>query len=195
MIPPIFKKIVQIFDSFPEIGPRQAWRLFFWLIKQDEKFKKNFLETFDVLIKNLNFCKECNFPVINDDICQICSDPKRDKSILCIVARETDLITIESLKKFKGVYYVIGGLLLPYEEKDYIKNNLEKLREKLEKDKKIKVVILALPFTKDAEPLRKEITRILNRFNLEIKTPKRGIPSGGEIEFMDPETLKDSLGL
>ncbi len=195
MIPPIFRKIVQIFDSFPEIGPRQAWRLFFWLLKQDEKFKKNFLESFDALIKNLNFCKECNFPVINDDICQICSDPKRDKSILCIVARETDLITIENLKKFKGVYYIIGGFLLPYEEKEYVKNNLEKLKEKLEKDKKIKEVILALPFTKDAEPLRKEILRILNKFDLEIKTPKRGIPSGGEIEFMDPETLKDSLGL
>lgn len=195
MLPPLFKKIIQFFDNFPEIGPRQAWRLFFWFVKQNKKFKETFLESLRTLVENLNFCKFCNFPIVNDEVCEICKDSKRDKNTLCVVARETDLITIENLKKFKGLYYIIGGLILPYEEKDYIKSNLDKLKERLEKDKKIKEVILALPLTKEAEPLKREILRILNKFNLKIKMPKRGIPSGGEIEFMDPETLKDSLEL
>lgn len=195
MLPPIFKKIIQILDSFPEIGPRQAWRLFFWFVKQDEKFKKSFLESFDALIKNLSFCKECNFPIVNNDLCEICKDPRRNRNVLCIVARETDLITIENLKKFKGVYYVIGGLILPYEEKEEVKKRLNKLEERLKKDKEIKEIILALPLTKEAEPLKKEVLKILNKFNLIIRMPKRGIPTGGEIEFIDPETLKDSLGL
>lgn len=195
MIPPLFRKIIQIFDSFPEIGPRQAWRLFFWFIKQDEKFRNSFVELFKTLIENINFCKECNFPIINDELCEICKNPRRDKSILCIVARETDLITIENLKKYKGVYYVIGGLLLPFEEKDFVKKNLEKLNEKLAKNKNIKEVILALPLTKEAEPLRKEVLKILQKNNIKFKDLRRGIPSGGEIEFMDPETLKDALEL
>ena len=195
MLPPLFKKIIQFFDSFPEIGPRQAWRLFFWLIKQDEKFKNSLIESLKVLIENLNFCKKCNFPIINSDLCEICSNPKRDKSILCIVARETDLITIENLKKFKGVYFVIGGLLLPFEEKEYIKRNLIKLKERLEEDKEIKEVIIALPFTKEAEPLRKEVLKILEKFKVKIRGLKKGIPTGGEIEFIDPETLKEAMEL
>jgi len=195
MIPPLFRKIIQIFDSFPEIGPRQAWRLFFWFIKQDEKFRNSFVELFKTLIENIKFCKECNFPIIDDELCEICKNPRRDKTILCIVARETDLITIENLKKYKGVYYVIGGLLLPFEEKDFVKKNLEKLNEKLAKNKNIKEVILALPLTKEAEPLRKEVLKILQKNNIKFKDLRRGIPSGGEIEFMDPETLKDALEL
>lgn len=195
MLPPLFKKIIQFFDSFPEIGPRQAWRLFFWFIKQDEKFKKTFVEFLKILIENLKFCKYCNLPIINNEMCEICSDPRRDKTTLCVVARETDLITIENLKRYRGIYYVIGGLLLPFEEKEHIKKNLAKFRERLEKDKKIKEVILALPFTKESEPLRKEVSRIIEKFNIKIKEPKKGIPTGGEIEFIDPETLKEALEL
>lgn len=195
MLPPLFKKIIQFFDSFPEIGPRQAWRLFFWFIKQDDKFKNSFIESIKALVDNLNFCKYCNMPIMNNEMCEICKDPKRDKSILCIVARETDLITIENLKKYKGVYYIIGGLLLPFEEKEYIKKNLSKLKERLETDKKIKEIILALPFTKEAEPLKKEVLKIVEKFNLKIRGLKKGIPTGGEIEFIDPETLKEALEL
>ncbi|MEM2555091.1 MAG: toprim domain-containing protein [Nitrososphaerota archaeon] len=195
MLPPLFKKIIQFFDNFPEIGPRQAWRLFFWFVKQDKKFKETFLESLKALIENLNFCKYCNFPIISDEICEICKDPKRSKSTLCIVARETDLITIENLKKYRGVYYVIGGLLLPFEEKEYVKENLIKLKKRFEEDKNIKEVILALPFTKEAEPLKKEVIKIVEKFNVKIRGLKKGIPTGGEIEFIDPETLKEALEL
>ena len=195
MLNPLFKKIIQLIDSFPEIGPRQAWRLFFWFLKEDKKLQKQFVEYFQVLVENLNFCNLCNFPTLNEEICLICSDIRRNKSQLCIVARETDLITIEELKRYKGLYFVIGGLLLPFENKNIVKERLEKLKERLVKDKNVKEIILALPFTKEAEPLRKEIIRILSQFKIEIKTPKKGIPTGGEIEFIDPDTLKEALGL
>jgi recombination protein RecR len=195
MVPPIFKKIIQILDSFPEIGPRQAWRLFFWFIKQDKKFQEKFLESFDILIKDLNFCKECYFPTIGSDLCEICSDKRRDRSKICIVSRETDLITIENLKRYRGLYFVLGGLILPFEDKKIVEERLKKLKERLDKDKNIKEVILALPLTKEAEPTRKELEKILSSYNIIIKTPKRGIPTGGEIEFIDPETLKEALDL
>ncbi len=195
MINPLFKKIIQILDSFPEIGPRQAWRLFFWFVKQDKNLQEKFVEYFKVLIENLNFCELCNFPILGEKICNICSDEKRNKQQLCIVARETDLITIEELKKYKGLYFVIGGLLLPFEDKQLVKERLEKLKVRLEKDKNIKEILVALPFTREAEPLRKEIMKILSNYKIQIRTPQKGIPTGGEIEFIDPETLKEALGL
>lgn len=195
MLAPVFKKIIQILDTFPEIGPRQAWRLFFWFIKQDKKFQEKFLESFSTIIKELKFCKECYFPTIESDLCNICNDPRREKDKLCIVSKETDLITIENLKKYKGLYFVLGGLILPFEDKKVVIERIKKLKEKLDKNKNIKEIILALPLTKEAEPTKKELEKILSSYNLIIKTPKRGIPTGGEIEFIDPETLKESLEL
>lgn len=195
MLNPLFKKIIEIFDSFPDIGPRQAWRLFFWFTKQDQKFKNKFLNYFQILIEKLNFCEKCFFPTIEEKICEICSDPKRNSSKLCIVAKETDLVTIENLKKYKGFYFVLGGLILPFEDKELIKERFKKLNERLTVDKKIKEVIIALPLTREAEPTLKEVEKIVSKFNLNIKKPKRGIPTGGEIEFIDPETLQEALDL
>jgi len=195
MLNPVFKKIIQILDTFPEIGPRQAWRLFFWFVKQDKNFQNKFVEYFKLLVENLNFCKLCNLPILEGTYCNICLDEKRNKHQLCIVARETDLITIEELKKYKGLYFIIGGLLLPFEDKELVKERLEKLKARSEKDKNIKEVLVALPFTREAEPLRKEIMKILSNYKVQIKTPRKGIPTGGEIEFIDPETLKEALDL
>lgn len=195
MLNPLFKKLIEIFDSFPEIGPRQAWRLFFWFVKQDEKFKKKFLDYFSLLIEKQNFCEKCFFPTIEENLCEICSDGKRNSSQLCIVARETDLITIENLKKYKGVYFILGGLILPFENKQIVRERFEKLSERLSKEK-IKEVIIALPFSREAEPTRKEVEKLISKFkHLNIKKPKKGIPTGGEIEFIDPETLQSALDL
>jgi len=195
MINPIFQKIIQILDSFPDIGPRQAWRLFFWLIKQDKKFLDKFLNYFSILINRLNFCNICFFPTIDEEICSICSDNRRDKKTVMLVARETDLITIENLKKFKGVYFVLGGLILPFENKEIIKARLKILNERL-KNGQIKEIIIGLPFTKEAAPTRKEIEKMLQLYkNIKVKYPQKGIPTGGEIEFIDPETLQEAFGL
>jgi recombination protein RecR len=196
MINPIFQKIIQILDNFPDIGPRQAWRLFFWFIKQDKKFQEKFLNYFSILISKLNFCKHCFFPTIDEELCSICSDNKRDKKIVCLVARETDVITLENLKKFKGVYFVLGGLILPFENKEIIRERLKILNERL-KEGNIKEIIVGLPFTKEAAPTKKEIEKILQLYknNIKIKYPQKGIPSGGEIEFIDPETLQEAFGL
>jgi recombination protein RecR len=195
MINPFFKKIIEIFDSFPEIGPRQSWRLFFWFIKQDYKFKKKFLNFFELLINKLNFCEKCFFPTLEETICYICSDPKRNVGQLCIVARETDLITIENLKKYKGLYFVLGGLILPFENKELIKERFKKLEERFISDKNLKEILIALPLTREAEPTRQALERLLSKFNFKIIKIRRGIPTGGEIEFIDPETLQEALDL
>ena len=106
MLPPIFKRFVQLLDEFPEIGPRQAWRLFFWFLKSDKKFQNSFLDTLSTIKAQTSFCKSCFFPTTEGDFCDICDNSKRDKTTMCIVARETDFVTIEATKKYNGLYFV-----------------------------------------------------------------------------------------
>ena len=75
MLPPLFKKIINFFNKFPEIGPRQAIRFFFWFLKQDQREKEEFLENLKALVENAKFCKFCFFPSL-EEVCSICSDPK-----------------------------------------------------------------------------------------------------------------------
>jgi recombination protein RecR len=192
MLSPLFKKIIEFLDSFPEIGPRQALRLFFWLIKQDKQTKEKFLENLKVLFEKVNFCENCFFPTV-ERLCSICSDPKRKEDLIALVARETDLLSLETAKIFKGKYFILGGLILPFEDKSLIKERLKIFEERLN-NKKIKEVIVALPYTREAEPTLKHIEIFKKKFpQIKFTSLAKGIPLGGEIEFIDPETLKLAL--
>lgn len=192
MLPPLFKKIIDFFDSFPEIGPRQALRLFFWLVRQDDHAKKTFLENLQVLFEKTKFCKSCFFPTV-EEYCPICSNPKRKDDIIAVVARETDVLSLETAKVFKGKYFILGGLILPFEDKSLIKERLKILEERL-KEGKINEVIIALPYTRFAEPTLKHLEILKRKFpKIKFTYLAKGIPLGGEIEFIDPETLKSAL--
>ncbi len=192
MLIPLFKKIIDFFDSFPEIGPRQAMRFFFWLIKQDPKIKKTFLENLKTLFEEVKFCQNCFFPSI-EDLCSICSNPKREDKVIALVARETDVISLETAKVFKGKYFILGGLILPFEDKNLIKERLKILEKRLNEGK-IEELILALPYTREAEPTRKHIEALMRKHpRVKLTKLAQGIPLGGEIEFIDPETLKIAL--
>jgi len=192
MLIPLFKKIIEFFDSFPEIGPRQAMRLFFWLVKQDEKTKKQFLENLKTLFENVKFCQNCFFPT-TEKLCSICSNPKRRDDIIALVARETDVLSLETAKTFKGKYFILGGLILPFEDKSLVKERLKILEERF-KNNKIKEVIIALPYTRLAEPTLKHLEILKRKFpKIKFSYLGKGIPLGGEIEFIDPETLKSAL--
>jgi len=193
MLPPLFKKIINFFNKFPEIGSRQAIRFFFWLLKQNQEEKLEFLENLKALLENTKFCKSCFFPSL-EELCPVCSDPKRLNEIIMIVARETDVLSLETARIFKGKYFVLGGLILPFEEKNLIKERLKKLEERLKKEKEIKEIIIGLPFTREAEPTLKYLENLLKKYDkIKITKLAKGIPVGGEIEFTDPETLKSAL--
>lgn len=192
MLVPLFKKIINFFASFPEIGPRQSIRLFFWLLRQPEEKKKEFLENLKILFETTQFCKSCFFPSI-DEYCSICSNPKRLDEIIMVVARETDVLSIESARIFKGKYFILGGLILPFQENKLIKERLKIFEERLEKNQ-IKEVIIGLPYIREAESTLKYLENLSKKY-AKIKFTKlaKGIPAGGEIEFSDPETLKEAL--
>ncbi|MGB9681309.1 MAG: recombination mediator RecR [Minisyncoccia bacterium] len=195
-----FKKITEILSSLPGLGPRQSLRLAFYLLKKNENFKKSFLENFSEFFSKIKLCQKCYFPyepkIEEDKLCEICRDKTRDHSIICVVEKETDLLTIEKTKKFKGVYFILGGLL-----KDLDKNKIRELRintliQRLKEDKpKPKEVILAFSPTSEGNFTSYYLEKLFknSKINIKISRPATGLPFGGEIEFADTETLIKAL--
>ena len=130
------------------------------------------------------------------ELCSICQDSRRDKSTVCLVEKEVDLETIEKTGKFKGLYFILGGAMAGF-EKDKQKKEIEKrigeLISRIEKDKTIKEIILALNPTTEGQSTLLWLQRKLKPLEIKITQLGRGLPVGGELEYADEETLLSAL--
>lgn len=195
MFPEPVKKFVSIFSKLPSIGPRQATRLAFYLISSG---KSKLEETSKAIadLKTIKICTDCFFIHSNqDNLCNICMDQSRKKNIIMIVEKETDLTSIERTKTFHGRYLILGeltktGVLEGIQKlrlnhlKSFIKNQLSGQAEE--------IIIATNPTTYgdlNAMIIKKE----LEGFSKKFSRLGRGIPTGGEIEFADEETLEEAL--
>ncbi|MBI5306701.1 recombination protein RecR [Candidatus Wolfebacteria bacterium] len=195
MTPNCIKNFIDVFSGLPGIGPRQATRLAFKLIaggkNKIEETARAVLE-----LKNLKLCSQCFFIHSGADmLCDICKNPNRKKNIIMIIEKETDIISLERPKKYNGRYLVLGELtksgILESIQKLRL-NNLKTFIAKELNSQAEEIIIATNPTThgdlnamiiaKELEGLAKKITRL-----------GRGIPTGGEIEFADEETLGAAL--
>ncbi|MBI4993952.1 recombination protein RecR [Candidatus Wolfebacteria bacterium] len=194
MLPNSIKNFVDIFSKLPGIGPRQATRLAFKMIASGknkiEETAKAVLE-----LENIKLCSQCFFIHSNtDSLCDICKNPSRRKDIIMIVEKETDVISLERAKKFNGRYLVLNELTKSGILESIQKLRLNNLKTFIKKNggQAEEIIIATNPTThgdlnamiiaKELEGLAKKITRL-----------GRGIPTGGEIEFADEETLSSAL--
>lgn len=190
MLPEAIEKFIAMFSRLPSVGPRMARRLAFYLINLDKQTFKNITDALYGL-KNLDRCPEC-FLIkdMKEKLCPICTDTRRDKDSVLIVEKETDVLSIERAGVFRGRYLVIGeleGSALGSGQKlrlKHFKHTVEK-----ESGGKIKEIIIATsPSTRGdflAETVKKELGPLAER----ITRLGRGVPTGGDIEFADEETL------
>ncbi len=194
MLPEPIRKFIDAFSRLPSIGPRLATRLAFFLSGLDKNNLKELEDAF-VGLKKIGRCPNCFFIKSGGHLCGICADPRRDKNVIAIVEKETDLISLEKARVFRGNYLVLGelaesGTLTPVE-----KLRLGHLRERIKKELggKVKEIVICLSpntlgdFT--AELIKNEFAGLTEK----ITRLGRGIPTGGEIEFADEETLKSAL--
>lgn len=196
MIPDAIKRFVAVFEKLPSIGPRQATRLAFRLIASG----KATIDDVERAVQGLllvKICSQCFFIHSQEGaLCPICADTSRDACTFMVVEKETDLITIERTGKYKGRYIIIGELT-----KSGVLESVQKLRLGLLKkiiesrcpDKKAKEIILALNPTTYGDLNTMLIQKELKEHTQKISRLGRGIPTGGEIEFADEETLSHSL--
>lgn len=208
MYPPVIKKIIALFSKFPTVGPRTAARFVFYLIKMPQKEFDEFISSLTDLKKSIKICGFCFNPFnasassaqvasadAEENLCPICNNPGRDKTMLCVVEKETDLIAIEKTKRYKGLYFILGGTVSTLRNENIKKLRIEKLKERVKEPKKFianaefKEVIVATNPTTEGEATALLIERELKPLGTRITRLGRGLPTGGELEYADEDTL------
>lgn len=195
MVPQQIKNLIELFKTLPSIGPRQATRMAFHVAKLGKAAIFNFVSAFEAL----NGIKPCDHCFLMHGgaagLCAICADPKRRKDIVAIVEKETDLMSLERAKKFNGTYLIIGEL-----KKGGILADDQKL--KLQHLKQIMLgygfpvaeeILIATNPTTYGDLSASVISMELKTYAKKITRLGRGIPTGGEIEFADEDTLAQAL--
>jgi recombination protein RecR len=194
----IIKKLITLFSNFPTVGPRTAARFVYHLLKLPREEVKDIIFSISELKTRIKICKSCfSFfePSGEEEFCEICQDNKRDKTLLCIVEKETDLFSIEKTKKYKGLYFVLGGTISKLKKEKIRELRTNELLERL-KNSEIKEIIIALNPTTEGETTALYLERLLKK-NLpagrQVTRLGRGLPLGSELEYADEETLSSAL--
>lgn len=193
------EKLIKLFAKFPTVGPRTASRFVFYLIKKPAEEIKELVEAVEELNSKTKICSLCfkSFePETSEELCPICADPRRDKKIICVVENEIDLEAIEKTKQFRGLYFILGGVLpvLKKEnEQKFLETNAEKLCDRIKITHEIKEIILALNPTPEGKNTALWLKRKLEQTKVRISELGRGLPVGGEIEYADEETITSAF--
>ncbi|HBB36626.1 MAG: Recombination protein recR [Candidatus Moranbacteria bacterium GW2011_GWC1_45_18] len=188
MFPKSFQKLIDHFSSLPSIGPKLAERLVLYLWKQDKEKLVDFGERLMSLKNNIRFCKNC-FNIAENEFCVICSDKKRDRSIICVVEEPLDIIALEKTRKFKGLYHVLGGSITAQNNKDL---KISELKKRL-KSGNLKEIIIATNPTTEGEATALYLARFIRPLNIKTTRLARGLPTGGDIEYADEATLTGAI--
>ncbi|MGC6421317.1 MAG: recombination mediator RecR [Flavobacteriaceae bacterium] len=177
--------------QLPGIGKRSALRLALHLLKQPEAHTQRLSAALTSFRENIKFCEQCH-NLSDAPRCDICSNPARDDSLLCVVEDIRDVMAIESTSQFKGYYHVLGGLISPMDGMGPQDLTLDKLVQKI-KSGAVQEVIFALSATMEADTTNFYMYKLLSKFPVKLSTIARGIAVGEELEYTDEVTLARSI--
>ena len=178
-------------SKLPGIGRRSALRLALYLLKQPKDFSFGLSKAINDLRENIIYCNKC-YNISDKDICQICSNPKRNQGVVCVVQDIRDVMAIESTSQYNGLYHVLGGLISPMDGIGPSELNISPLLEKINSGK-IEEVIFALSSTMEADTTNFYIYKKIESLKIKITTISRGISVGDELEYTDEVTLGRSI--
>ncbi len=187
----LLENAVNEFASLPGIGRKTAFRLVMSLLKRDPGEVIQFGESIIRLRSEIKYCCICN-NISDTEICSICNDTKRDKSIICVVENIQDVMAIENTRQYKGLYHVLGGIISPIEGIGPADLKINSLEEKV-KSGNITEVILALSATMEGDTTNYYLYRRLSKYYPVITTLARGVAVGDELEYTDEITLGKAI--
>lgn len=187
----LLEKAVNEFSKLPGIGRKTALRLVLHLLRQDVSESESLASSLMQLRKEIHHCKICH-NISDYEICQVCSNPGRDRSLICVVENIRDVMAIESTQQFTGVYHVLGGILSPMDGIGPANLTVGSLAERVASGE-AREVILALSATMEGDATNFFIYRKLAEYTVKITTLARGVAVGDELEFTDEVTLGRSL--
>ena len=178
-------------SNLPGIGKKTALRLVLHLLKQSESQSLNLASAISEMRLKVNFCDNCH-NISDSDNCEICSNPRRDQNIICVVEDIRDVMAIEKTSSFNGLYHVLGGKISPLDGIGPDDINIDSLVEKV-KNNKIREVIFALSSTMEGDTTNFYIFRKISEYNVVTSTIARGISIGDDLEYTDEVTLGRSI--
>jgi recombination protein RecR len=187
----LLEEAVNELARLPGIGRRTAVRLALYLLRQPKEEVESFSNTILAMRREIKHCKECH-NISDTDTCEICSNPKRDASVICVVQDTRDVMAIENTGQYTGVYLVLGGVISPMEGVGPEDLNIPSLQEKVNTGN-IKEIIFALPATVEGDTTGYYLFKMLNKAGLVISVISRGVAIGDDIEFTDEITLGRSI--
>lgn len=213
MYPNSIQKLIDSFSKFPTVGPRTASRFVFYLLKLPKEEIAKLISAIADLKNKIKLCEFCFNPFESfdaaqgkgeDELCEICKNGSRDKSLLSIVEKESDLISLENTKKYKGRYFILGGTISALKKADIEKLRIKELQDRIKNHPEIQEIILAINPTAEGEATALYLERLINELNKKTRLDSpsstrrvtrlgRGLPVGAELEYADEETLSSAL--
>lgn len=193
IIPPVLSELIDAFGLLPGVGPRSAERYAYYLVKQDGDIPNKLSKALIDITKGIGVCKK-TFALIpaNEDISELYSDPKRDRSVVAIVAEPFDIVAIEKTGQYKGTYHVLGGLVSPIDNISPDQLHIKELVARIDSDN-VKEVILATNASVEGESTALYIKQQIGKRDIKISRLARGLPVGVDLEYADQITLGRAL--
>jgi recombination protein RecR len=187
----LLEEAVNEFAKLPGIGRKTALRLVLFLLRADKEEVRQFGNTLIKLRDEVQHCSSCN-NISDTPVCNICADPNRDHSTICIVENIRDVLSIESTQQYHGIYHVLGGIISPMDGIGPADLETEKLEAKL-KNREVKELIFAFSTTMEGDTTNFYLYRKFQSYPVVITTLARGVSIGDELEYTDEITLGRSI--
>ncbi|HAA4538059.1 TPA_asm: recombination protein RecR [Listeria monocytogenes] len=184
-------KLIDSFMKLPGIGPKSAARLAFYVLDMKEDDVLDFAKALVDAKRNLSFCSVCGH-IIDKDPCYICADTSRDRSVICVVQESKDVIAMEKMRDFHGLYHVLHGTISPMDGIGPEDINIPDLLKRLQDDT-IEEVILATNPNVEGEATAMYISRLLKPSGIKVTRIAHGLPVGGDLEYADEVTLSKAM--
>ncbi|MBC9873841.1 recombination mediator RecR [Macrococcoides bohemicum] len=189
--PAPISKLIDSFMKLPGIGPKTASRLAFHVLDMKEDDVMNFAKALVDVKRELTYCSVCGH-ITDTDPCYICSDTTRDRSMICVVEETKDVIAMEKMREYKGMYHVLHGAISPMEGVGPEDINIPSLLTRL-KDEEVTELILATNPNIEGESTAMYISRLVKPIGIKTTRLAHGLPVGGDLEYADEVTLSKAI--
>ena len=187
--PDSLNNLIDEFSRFPGIGKKTAQRMAFYVLNSTNNLADELSHAIQSLKSKIRFCEKCH-GISEDVLCQICSDPRRDSASICVVENPADIYTFEKTNIFKGLYHVLGGVLSPLDGIGPDDLNINSLIERVNTDDEI---LVATNATIEGEATCLYLANILEKESVRVTRLARGLPIGGDLEFVDDATIMRAI--
>ena len=184
------QRLIDAFAHLPGIGPKGAQRIAFYMLNASDEESQGLIDAITEVKEKVRFCEICG-NVCETSPCPVCVDPRRDRSVICVVEEPKDVMSIERTREYRGLYHVLGGAINPMANVQPSDLNIAKLIERL-KDSEVKEVILALNPNVEGEATTSFLAQLLSQTDIKVTRLASGLPVGG-LEYADEITLGRAL--